>query len=62
MITEFRRKHIELDSVDIGYWFFIQQNIPLVYYFGGIILITLMTNVKYVGGLRKTYELQRVKY
>lgn len=39
VIAEFRRKHIELDSVDVRCWFFIQQNIPLAHYTGGVILI-----------------------
>lgn len=40
VMAEFRRKHIELDSVNVGCWFCIQQNILSVHYIGGIILIT----------------------
>ena len=40
VMAEFRRKHTELDPVDIECWFCIQQNSPLVHYIGGIILNT----------------------
>lgn len=41
IMARFRRKLTELDPVDVGCWFCIQQNIPLVHYTGSIILNTL---------------------
>lgn len=40
-MAEFIGKHIELYmwTLDIEYWFYRQQNIPLIHYIGDIILI-----------------------